>query len=90
MTSQASNTSILILRSACVGVAGVVIAAVGGLFVGGFIAALRTPPSPDGEVGWSFVVTPHDYPVLSVVLPLLAFAIGFAIGFRYFSRAAAG
>jgi len=85
--------STIILRSTCVGIASIVMAGVASMFVGGMIAAYRTPALPgEPEVGWDLVTTLHNYPKLSALLPwavLGVFVIGFLIGFRYFSRTVA-
>ncbi len=74
----------LILRSVCVGIASVFVAA----FVGGFIALslLFMNASSDQPSGYdSFFIVIH--PVTRIVFVLLAiFAIGFLFGFRYFSK----
>ena len=73
----------LILRSACVGVAAVVIAT----FLAGFIslslAAMNTPSESGGfEVGWDLVSFAHQTPLWVWLVPLGAFGIGY----RYFSK----
>jgi hypothetical protein len=77
----------LILRSACVGVAAVAVAG----FVGGFIAlslAAMSTPSQSGEqeVGWDLITSWHQAPLWVWLIPLAAFAIGFFIGYLYFSK----
>jgi hypothetical protein len=79
----------LILRSACVGVAAVVIAG----FIAGFVAlslaAMNTPSQSGGvEVGWDLVTTWHELSLRVLLIPLAVFAIGFGIGYRYFSKRA--
>jgi hypothetical protein len=79
----------LILRSLCVGIASVALAGC----VSGFIAlslwsfnSSAAPPSGGQEVGWDLMVLArHGSPWIYIV-PLALFAIGFLIGFRYFSK----
>jgi hypothetical protein len=79
----------LILRSFAVGIASVALAG----FVGGFIAlslsrfnSSASSQAGDQQVGWDLIVfARNDWPWI-YVLPLAVFAIGFLIGFRYFSR----
>ncbi len=88
------------IRSACVGIAAVAFAAIGGTFIGIAIAmviASRNPSPPRApEVGWEFhwdlVATLHNHPGLARDLKLaalLVFVIGFTIGWRAFSGAKA-
>ena len=84
------------IRSVCVGIAAVALAAAGGVFIGMAIAVViaNRNPSPPGsrEVGWDLVVNLHDYPRLTLGLELgacVAFLIGFTIGWRTFSAAKA-
>jgi hypothetical protein len=81
-----SETSTLIVRSSCVGIAAAVVTSVAGLFIIGISAAILHPsPSEAPEVGWDVVVNLHDYPAFGLI-PLCGFAIGFALGYRYFSK----
>ena len=79
----------LILRSICVGIASVVITAIAGGFIAAIVAIsiglLRQPPG-GGEVGWDLVTMAHNLPAIWILLPLGIFAIGFLLGFRYFSK----
>ena len=91
-----TETATIILRSTCVGIAAVALAAAGGTFIAMAIAAViaNRNPSPPGspEVGWGVVVNLHDYPRLTLGLELaacLVFVIGFTIGWRTFSGAKA-
>ena len=81
---------IVILRSIAAGINGVVLATAGAIFVGLPLALyLHAGNSPSGEgpeVGWDLVIMSHDYPISSKLIPALAFAIGFLVGFRYFSK----
>jgi hypothetical protein len=77
----------LILRATCVGIAAVAIAA----FLAGFIAlslaAMNTPSqSGEFEVGWDLVPERSQLPLWAWLVPLGVFAIGFIIGYRYFSK----
>jgi hypothetical protein len=81
----------VILRSALVGIASVVGAIVFGMPLG-VIAAMayqRTQGSGSGEVGWDLVTFAHNYPTLSILLPVVVFMIGVYIGYRHFSRSLA-
>jgi hypothetical protein len=62
-----------------------------GLFIGLPVAAYylskKFPPPPGGgEVGWDLVTMAHNTSPEFLLLPLFIFAIGFALGFRHFSR----
>jgi len=79
----------VVLRSVCCGVAGAV------LSLPAYMAAIllyvsrHTPPLPPGvtgEVGWDLISIVHNGPVAVSVWLLAAFAVGFLVGFRYFSR----
>jgi hypothetical protein len=79
----------LILRSFCVGIASVALAG----FIGGFIAlsllffnSSATSQSGDQDVGWDLVTVVPDVSPWSYIVPLVLFAIGFLVGFRYFSK----
>jgi len=79
----------IILRSVCTGVASVVV----GTFLVGFVAlslaAMSAPSQPgEPEVGWDLVIMAHQVPFWVWLIPLAFFAIGFLIGFRYFSKRA--
>lgn len=79
----------VILRSVCVGIAATVLGAVCSIFIEVGIAMHHAVKAPsDGpEVGWEIVVLPRERPALSFGVPLVAFVIGFAVGFRYFFKA---
>jgi hypothetical protein len=78
----------LILRSFGIGVAGIALAG----FVGGFIALslyfFNSSASSQGEqnVGLDLMALARNYFPWIYVVPLAVFAIGFLIGFRYFSK----
>lgn len=86
---------VVIIRSICAGVAAVFLACGLCIFVGLPIASYflsgSAPPGPgDGmDVGWDLVTMAHNSPASAVLIPLLIFAIGFFLGFRYFSRSLA-
>jgi len=89
-----TNMPVVILRSIYCGIASVVVAM--GLVIfaavafGTYWAVKNAPPtSQGGEVGWDLVTLAHNTPTIGMLLPLLAFPIGFYLGFRYFSRSAA-
>lgn len=81
--------SIVILRSFCAGIAAVVVAFTVWMF-GALLFAIylleKAHPSASGEVGIDLVTLAHNSPISAKVLALVAFAIGFACGFRYFWR----
>jgi hypothetical protein len=77
----------LVLRSVCVGIASVALAA----FIGGFIALsllfMNSSAQPGGEeAGPRTMLIAHYHLVPAVVIPLVIFAIGFLAGYRYFSK----
>ncbi|MGB9069450.1 MAG: hypothetical protein WCC21_12855 [Candidatus Acidiferrales bacterium] len=77
----------LVLRSVCVGIATVALAA----FIGGFIALsllfMNSSASPGGdEAGSRTMWMVHYHLVPIIVIPLVIFAIGFFAGHRYFSK----
>lgn len=76
----------VIIRSACVGIAAVVVSFVVGLPLVAYLASRGVQSNEGAEVGWDFVVSAHDWPVTFTLTPVAVFAIGFFIGFRYFSR----
>ena len=85
----------LILRSTCVGVASIALAAFASAFIAiafAVVESWRNPQQPsDPEVGWDLVAMWHSNPTvmkLTAVVAVAAFAIGFLIGFRYFSSEA--
>jgi hypothetical protein len=77
----------LVLRSVCVGIASVVLAA----FVGGFIALsllfMNSSAQPGGdEAGARTMMIVHYHLVPIIVTPFVIFAAGFLAGYRYFSK----
>jgi hypothetical protein len=84
----------VIFRSICVGIASVVAALCLVMFAEIVFAlywAMKNAPSGGGgEVGWDLVTLAHNSPPIALLLPLLAFPIGFYLGFRHFSKSAAG
>jgi hypothetical protein len=83
----------VILRSICVGIASMVVAM--GLVIFAELAfamhwAAKNFPSggSGGEVGIDLVTMVHNGPTIGMLLPLLAFPIGFYFGCRYFSKSA--
>jgi hypothetical protein len=86
-----TDTPTVILRSTFVGIASLIVAAGASLFVG-FAIALREAPAdvpPGGAVGVDLLLLVRDASPTAILLPLLAFPIGFYLGFRYFSKSAA-
>jgi len=86
---HAHNPFTVILRSFCVGIAAVVAAffawMFGALFLGLYLIRKVHPPA-GGEVGFDLVTLVHNSPISAKVLAPVAFVIGFAAAFRYFSR----
>ncbi len=89
-----TDMPIVILRSICVGIVSVVAAFCLVMFAEIVFAvywAMKNAPSRGGgEVGWDLVTLMHNSPPIALLLPLLAFPIGFYVGFRHFSKSAAG
>lgn len=90
LPSRSPNRFILVLQSFCAGIAMMVVT----VFLSAFIAigvAIHSLPKPQGngggEVGWDLVTLVHNLPWHWLLLPGVAFAVGFACGLRYFSRA---
>lgn len=83
----------VILRSACCGIAAVVVGMFLGtfaaLFVVSYFASKSVAAAGDGEVGWDLVSMAHNMSSGWMLLPLLFFAVGFLIGFRHFSKSLA-
>lgn len=80
----------VILRSSCVGIASLIVAAGASLFVG-FAIALREAPAdvpPGAVVGVDLLMLVREASLTAILLPLLAFPIGFYLGFRHFSKSA--
>jgi hypothetical protein len=89
MPSRKTEIAIVILRSVCAGVAAVVAAFflwVFGLLVFGVYLVEKTPHPVGGEVGIDVVTLAHNSSISATVVLVLGFAIGFALGIRYFSR----
>jgi len=78
----------LILRATCVGIAAVVLSGAAIGFVGLSLAAMQTPSTPDTghEVGWDLLALAGGLPLWVWLFPIAFFAIGFGIGYRYFSK----
>ena len=91
MRSRGVRLIVVILRSALVGIIAVVVVAfalIAGTIIVLFILAIRSAPH-DGEVGWDPVTLVHNRPSLVpavIIVPLLVFALGCALGFRHFHR----
>jgi hypothetical protein len=80
---------IIILRSICVGIAFVVGAIAISVFVGLPLAMYflsRNAPAGGGEIGWDLVTMFRNSPMSAPLVPMAIFAVGFLVGFRYFSR----
>ncbi|HUJ30487.1 MAG TPA: hypothetical protein VLY23_04355 [Candidatus Acidoferrum sp.] len=80
-----------VLRSICAGIAGVVLAFVVwvfGLLILAVLILRRAGPTDGGVVGIDLVTLVHNSPVSSKALALVAFVVGFALGYRYFARLA--
>lgn len=80
----------VIVRSMCVGIATTVavcyIATFGWLAIALHSVAKHAPAEGGGEIGWDLVSLSHNAPPAVLLFPVLVFAIGFLIGFRYFSK----
>ena len=80
----------VIIRSVCAGIAAVFMAAGLCIFVGlpiaTYFVSRNVPSGRDAEVGWDIVSIAHNYGVNAMWPPLLIFALGFFLGFRYFHR----
>jgi len=78
------------LQSIACGVAAIVVAFLAWIFATLIVAivALEKVPSPSGggEVGWDLVSMVHNSPVPAKLLAIVAFLIGFALGYWHFSR----
>jgi hypothetical protein len=92
-----ADTPTVILRSICVGIASLVAVAVVCLSVGIATAfrgaSINVPSGGRGTevgVGVDLVTLVRNASPTAILLPLLAFAIGFYLSFRYFSKSAAG
>jgi hypothetical protein len=80
---------IVIRRSVCCGMA----AAIAAMFIAPILILLptvytvsRNAPMGGGEVGWDLVTLAHQPPRTRFIVPVVAFAIGFGLGFRSFSK----
>ncbi len=83
----------VILRSFCVAVASVVLAAgvclFGGLVIAIYLQQRNAPPGTEPEVGWDLMTMAHNHPVAVPIIlgvALVVFVIVFLIDFRYFSK----
>jgi hypothetical protein len=84
------NTPIIALRSFCVGIAAVVLAAFVSPPVYLFYLSKDVSTSGGGEVGWDLLTIYHNAWLRLWLIALLIFAVGFLFGFRYFSKHLAG
>ena len=81
----------VVLRSFCCGVAGAVLSVPAYIVAIVLYVSWHMPPLPpelagQGEVGWDLLTMVHNAPVTIGIWLLAPFAIGFALGFRYFSK----
>jgi hypothetical protein len=81
----------VVLRSVCCGIAGAVISLPGYIFAIIWYVSRNTPPivggeTARGEVGWDLMTIVQNAPVVTGAWVLAAFAIGFFLGVRYFSK----
>jgi hypothetical protein len=76
-----------VLLSCLVGLAFVIVGVPFILLVGLWIATaiITGNLSAHGQFGWDVVSLAHNYPVVSILLPVCLFIAGFLIAFRYFS-----
>lgn len=83
-----ADTPTVILRSLFVGIASLIVVAGVSLFVGVAIALREASADvpPGTAAGVDLVMLVRDASATAILLPLLAFPIGFYFGFRYFSR----
>ena len=85
------KTLIVLLRSACVGVAAVIAATFLWVVAVLFWAAqaLMTGPHPagGGEVGIDLITLTHNFPIGTKMVALVALVVGFGLGLRRFGRA---
>jgi hypothetical protein len=82
---------VVVLRSVCCGVAATVVSAPGYIAAMIWWVSRNMPPVPgvqagEGEVGWDLMSFVHNGPGVTAFWFLAAFAIGFLLGFRYFSK----
>jgi hypothetical protein len=79
-----------IIQSTCVGLASVVAGSFLIGFVGLSLEAMRTPANSlatgQQQVGWDLLVLLRQAPLWVWLVPIGLFAIGFAIGYAYFSK----
>lgn len=82
---------IVIFRSICCGMAATVVAIFawmwGHMIFAGFARA-KAHPSGSVEVGWDLVTIGRNSPGTVAIVAVIGFGIGFALGFRSFSRLA--
>ena len=82
----------VVLRSVCCGVAAAVVSAEVYVLAVFWYGVLKTPAIPrdptgtGGEVGWDLMTMMRNAPVVTSVWFVGAFAIGFWLGYRYFSK----
>lgn len=82
-----TSTSTLILRSACVGIASAVVISIASLWIFAISSAILHPSPAEGpEVGWDLIGTWHSFSSAWLLVPFGGFALGFAIGYRYFTK----
>ena len=78
-----TNALVAILRSVCVGIAGVVAAVALWIVAVLFWAAKPLPMNPHAKAAARLV---HTFPLSFTVLTIVGFAVGFGLGLRYFLR----
>jgi len=80
----------VIISSICAGIAAVFMAAglcvFEGLPIATYFVSRNAPSGQGGEVGWDVASITHSYGVKAIWPPLMIFALGFFLGFRYFSK----
>jgi hypothetical protein len=82
---------VVVLRSFCCGVAVAVVSAPGDIAAMIWWVSRNMPPVPgvhvgEGEVGWDLMSLVRNGPLAMGAWLLIAFAIGFLLGLRYFSK----
>jgi hypothetical protein len=83
--------TMIVLRSFCCGVAAAVVSVPLFFFTMIWWAMRNLPPAPGGEtgggeVGWDLITIGRSGHLAIGAWLLVAFAIGFSLGFRYFSK----